>query len=262
MERVKGPDRTTQTIERIKEVIDRSVGAEIPHWAIQLHEVPFQNNVRLSHLYYSDFSASGKFDSRQFDTFLRKDALGKRDSLGSEGIREIRDVIKKLTITVEDPLRRHPRTANSLTIGDIRTLKDGFIRRLGLSPLHVFISRKLFGYELEGGLDPRAWTRNLEGIGLHAQTKNHQLKKYFNGVYRKPLSKMLDSDLPNNVRYVGKKIIFETLRMISFPTVKRQSVDADVMGSSLPLLLGEGLLDEIDGLDTVTRKTIILRLLC
>jgi len=250
MERIEGSDKTSQTIEKIREVVDRSVGVEIPLWAIQLHEVPFQNNVKLSNLYYTDFSESGKFVSRQFDTFLRKDALGKKNSLGSEGIGEIRDVIKKLTITVENPLRRDTRMANSLTIGDIRTLKDGIIRRLGLSPLQVFISRKLFGYESEDGLSPRDWAKNLSSIGLHVQTKDYQLKEYFNGEYRKPLSNLLDQNLPSNFRYVGKQIVFETLQMITFPTAKRQPVNVDIMGNSLPFLLG------------VTRKTIILRLLC
>lgn len=257
MERPKNFDRTPQTIENIKELIDGSAGAKIPVWAAQLHEVPFQNEIKVSDLYYSDRSCRG-----QFDAFLRNDALGKKDFLGSAGTGEIQESVRQLTEIITERQPGYSRMPNSLKIGDIKTLKDGVIRRMGLSPLQVFIVRKLFGYESEDGLAPRAWARNLESISIPILTPDLQMKEYFSGVHKKYLSDALDTVLTNNFRHAGKQIIFETLQMVTFPTVNKQTVNVDVMGNSLPFLLGEGLLDEIDGLDTVTRKTIILRLFC
>ena len=192
MERPKSSDQFPQTIEKIREVIVRSTDARILFWASQLHEVPFSNEMKLSDMYHSNLSLSG-----QFDAFLRTEALGKGRSMGSVGFGEIKESIRQLTETVTDPIRRYPKN-NSLTIGDIRTLKDGVIRRMGLDPFQVFIVRKLFGYESEDGLSPRDWIRNLESISMPVNNPDAKLKYFLKEMDRKSLLNLLDITLPKN----------------------------------------------------------------
>jgi len=209
-----GEKRIERVTEEISSVIEKSKGHTIPDWAKKLPAVSLPAGTMIRNLYFSDLPVENDFRNQIFTP-----------KVGSVARGEINETLRRLIETASDPEKTYRKTTNTLTIDDIRDAKDGFLKRMGLSGLNVFITRKLFGY--------RFWKSSPPLNELEGDSK-----------------KFMD------------ETVVEVEQYLKSPSIQGVSLGIEVPREAFPFIIGAGLLDEIDGFEEPTSKEIVIKFLC